>query len=149
MLPALSNKQIDGYSTSLPFSTEAEVKGLGIVLVSGPRNDMPEFTPFDYVVLAGKAETCQKNREKCMKLLRARLYEAAREAQEKKISSNRKSQVGSGDRSEKIRTYNFSQDRITDHRIGFSLHNIPEVLDGKISPLIQALRSREEEEKLK
>ncbi len=71
MLPALVNKQIDGYSTSLPFTTEAEVKGLGVVIVSGPRNDMPEYSPFDYVVLAGRADTCQKNQEKCARIVAA------------------------------------------------------------------------------
>jgi len=89
-----------------------------------------------------------KNRDKAMKLLRARLYDAALEKKEKKIASDRKKQVGSGDRSEKIRTYNFPQDRITDHRIGFSIHNIAEVMDGHLMPLIEALRTKEESERI-
>jgi peptide chain release factor 1 len=69
--------------------------------------------------------------------------------QEQKMSSDRKQQVGSGDRSEKIRTYNFPQNRITDHRIGFSVYNITEVMDGDLNELIEKLISCENEEKLK
>mgnify|MGYP001617124336 CR=1 FL=1 len=82
----------------------------------------------------------QKNREKAMKILRAKLYENARDSQASKIASERKKQVGRGDRSEKIRTYNFPQDRITDHRIGFSTRNIQGVLDGGLSAIVEALR---------
>ena len=82
-----------------------------------------------------------KNREKAMKVLRARLYEVALEEQQSQIASERKSQVGSGDRSEKIRTYNFPQDRLTDHRIGLTRHNLQAVMDGDIEDVIVASRT--------
>ena len=85
-----------------------------------------------------------KNREKCMKLLRSKLYQLAQENQEKQIASDRKKQIGSGDRSEKIRTYNFPQDRITDNRIGLSVHNIEDILDGNMASIIDALQVAEQ-----
>lgn len=90
-----------------------------------------------------------KNRAKAMKVLMARLLERERQERDKKLSQNRKAQIGSGDRSEKIRTYNFPQDRVTDHRLGLSLHNITAVMEGEIDELIKALMAAEEEEKLK
>jgi peptide chain release factor 1 len=93
----------------------------------------------------GTVVSCQdeksqiKNREKAMKVLRARLYERALAEQQKAIASDRKSQVGSGDRSEKIRTYNFQQTRVTDHRIGLTLHRLPVILDGDLDEIIAGL----------
>lgn len=80
-----------------------------------------------------------KNKEKCMRVLRARVLEAAQEAQRDATASDRKNQVGSGDRSEKIRTYNYPQARVTDHRIGFSSHNLPGVMNGDMQELFDAL----------
>ena len=81
-----------------------------------------------------------KNRETAMKMLRARLYEISRQARDDEISSKRREQVGTGDRSERIRTYNYPQSRVTDHRIGFVSHALESVLNGDMEALIRALR---------
>ncbi len=94
--------------------------------------------------------TCQdersqaKNREKAAAILRARLYELERSKQAAEQASLRKSQVGSGDRAEKVRTYNCPQDRITDHRVGLTVHSMPRVLDGEIDALIDAVAAEEQ-----
>src|SRR5258706_99339 len=92
--------------------------------------------PTNTVVSCQDEKSQIKNREKAMKVLRARLYEMALEEQQKAIASDRKSQVGSGDRSEKIRTYNFQQARVTDHRIGLTLHRLQDVLDGNLDDIL-------------
>src|SRR6516165_7760752 len=89
-----------------------------------------------------------KNRAKAMRVLRSRLYELEMEKQQKALADERRSQVGSGDRSEKIRTYNFPQNRITDHRINFTLHQLTEGIDGKIGPLVDSLVTHFESERL-
>lgn len=101
------------------------------------------------LVVACQDERSQiKNRAKAFKVLRAKLYEQKLIEHEKQLSSERKLQVGSGDRSEKIRTYNFPQNRITDHRIGYSVYNINEVMDGDLSELVNKLIEADTEEKL-
>jgi len=90
-----------------------------------------------------------KNKEKAMKVLRSRLYEMEMERQERQRASERKSQVGTGDRSEKIRTYNFPQNRVTDHRIGLSLHKLDRVLQGELDEIIDSLTTHYQSEKLK
>src|SRR5215468_185840 len=90
-----------------------------------------------------------KNRAKAMKVLRARLYEMEMRKQQEAMAKERRGQVGSGERSEKIRTYNFPQNRITDHRIGLTLHQLTEVMDGKLAPLVDALVTHFEAERLK
>ena len=97
------------------------------------------------VVVSCQDERSQlKNRTKAMRNLRARIVEAEREKQEAEIAQNRKSQVGTGDRSEKIRTYNFSQNRVTDHRIGLTVHKLDQVLAGDLEEIVQALRAHYE-----
>ncbi len=103
---------------------------------------------------SGLVATCQdersqaKNRMKAMAVLRARLLAMKEREQEAEISQARRAQVGTGERSEKIRTYNFPQDRVTDHRIGLSLHNLPAILDGELDELIDAVATSEQARQL-
>jgi peptide chain release factor 1 len=90
-----------------------------------------------------------KNKEKAMKVLRSRLYELEIERQEKERASERKSQVGKGDRSERIRTYNFPQNRVTDHRIGLTLYKLGAVLEGDLDEVIDSLITNYQAERLK
>jgi peptide chain release factor 1 len=90
-----------------------------------------------------------KNREKAMRVLRSRLYEVEMERQQAALAKERKQQVGSGDRSEKIRTYNFPQNRLTDHRIGLTIHQLSEIMEGKMQPIVDALSNHYQAEKLK
>ena len=100
----------------------------------------------------GMVVSCQdersqlKNRNKAMRTLRARIVEAEHERQEAEIAQHRKAQVGTGDRSEKIRTYNFPQNRVTDHRVGVTLHKLEYVLAGDMDELIDALRAQQQQE---
>ena len=102
----------------------------------------------------GLVVTCQdersqiKNRAKAMRVLKARLLERAQEEQQAAIAADRRSQVGTGERSERIRTYNFPQARVTDHRIGLTLHRLPAVLEGDLDELIEALTAAEQAEQL-
>ena len=101
------------------------------------------------IVVACQDERSQhQNRDKAMRVLRAKLLEAERIRQENEIASNRKSQVGSGERSEKIRTYNFKENRITDHRINLTMHNLPAALEGDLEDVINALVANEQRERL-
>jgi peptide chain release factor 1 len=101
------------------------------------------------IVVSCQDERSQlKNRHKAMKVLKARLFERALRERDAKYSEERRSMVGSGDRSEKIRTYNFPQNRITDHRINFTAYNLTDVLDGSLDELIEQLRVAERAEKL-
>jgi len=105
--------------------------------------------PTNTVVSCQDEKSQIKNREKAMRVLRSRLYEVELERQQAELAKERKTQVGSGDRSEKIRTYNFPQNRVTDHRIGLTIHQLPEVMDGKLQPLIDALTAHFQAENLK
>ena len=105
--------------------------------------------PTNTVVSCQDEKSQIKNREKAMKVLRARLYEVALDEQQKKIASDRKGQVGSGDRSEKIRTYNFQQSRVSDHRIGLTIHRLQEVLDGDLDEVVAGLIAHYQAQKLK
>jgi peptide chain release factor 1 len=90
-----------------------------------------------------------KNRAKAMRVLRTRLYEMEQEKQHAALAAERRGQIKTGDRSEKIRTYNFPQNRVTDHRINFTLHQLTEAMDGKLGPLVDALVTHFESERLK
>ena len=90
-----------------------------------------------------------KNKDKAMKILRSRLYDLVQSQQHEQIAQERKSQVGTGDRSERIRTYNYPQGRITDHRIGFTIHSLENFLNGKMDDMVDALIQADRAEKLK
>ena len=105
--------------------------------------------PTNTVVSCQDEKSQIKNREKGMRVLRARLYEMEMQKQQEALAKERKAMVGTGDRSEKIRTYNFPQNRLTDHRIGFTIHQLETVMDGKLQPLIEALVTYYQAEKLK
>jgi peptide chain release factor 1 len=105
--------------------------------------------PTNTVVSCQDEKSQIKNREKGMRVLRSRLYEVEMQKQQDALAKERKAMVGSGDRSEKIRTYNFPQNRVTDHRIGLTLHQLQETMDGKLQPLFEALMTHFQAEKLK
>jgi len=105
--------------------------------------------PTGIVVECQDERSQHKNKEKAMRVLRSRLYERMQQEQADKIASERRSQVGTGDRSERIRTYNFPQGRVTDHRIGLTLYKIEAIMNGSIDEITDALRAYDQAEKLK
>jgi peptide chain release factor 1 len=105
--------------------------------------------PTNTVVSCQDEKSQIKNREKGMRVLRSRLYEVEMERQNAELAKERKQQVGSGDRSEKIRTYNFPQNRLTDHRIGLTLHQLDLVMEGRLQPIVDALITHYQAEQLK
>jgi peptide chain release factor 1 len=104
--------------------------------------------PTGIVVSCQDEKSQHKNKEKAMRVLRARLLDQAQQEQQQKMASARKSQVGTGDRSERIRTYNFPQNRVTDHRIGLTLHRLQEVLMGNLQEIIDSLITTDQAERL-
>jgi peptide chain release factor 1 len=105
--------------------------------------------PTGLVVSCQDEKSQIKNRAKAERVLRSRLYEMELEKQQEQIGAERRSMVGTGDRSEKIRTYNFPQNRVTDHRIGMTVHQLQDFMDGKLQPMIDALTTHFQAEKLK
>jgi peptide chain release factor 1 len=105
--------------------------------------------PTNTVVSCQDEKSQIKNREKGMRVLRSRLYELEQAKQQEALAKERRSQVGTGDRSEKIRTYNFPQNRVSDHRIGLTVHQLGEVMEGKLQPFVDALINHYQSEKLK
>jgi peptide chain release factor 1 len=105
--------------------------------------------PTGLVVSCQDEKSQHKNKDKAMKVLRSRLYELKEQERNASIAAERKSQVGSGDRSERIRTYNFPQGRVTDHRINLTLYKIDAIMNGEIDELIDALATHYQSEKLK
>jgi peptide chain release factor 1 len=147
----------------LPEATEVEVNikpddlRIEVCRAGGPGGQGVNTTDSAVQILhipTGMIVRCQdersqlKNKNKALRVLRARLYEAEREKQSRAISEHRKKQVGSGDRSEKIRTYNFPDKRVTDHRIGLTLHTLDDILDGHLQELTSALMREERNKRL-
>ncbi|NTU70542.1 MAG: peptide chain release factor 1 [Coriobacteriia bacterium] len=104
--------------------------------------------PTGTVVQSQNQKSQLQNKEAAMRVLRARIYEAEIERQQAELGAERRSQIGSGDRSEKIRTYNYPQDRVTDHRIGLTVHNIPGLMSGEIDALVEGLVAADRAERL-
>jgi peptide chain release factor 1 len=104
--------------------------------------------PSGIIVTCQDEKSQHKNKAKALKVLRARLLDRAQEEQQAKIAANRKAMVGSGDRSEKIRTYNFPQSRVTDHRVNLTVHQLDRVLDGDLEAIIDALATKQQEQQL-
>lgn len=104
--------------------------------------------PTNTVVICQDERSQLRNRQKAMAVLRARLLDAEREKRESEISAERRCQVGSGERAEKIRTYNFPQDRVTDHRTGLTLHNLPKIMEGYLDDLINSVAASEQAKQL-
>lgn len=104
--------------------------------------------PTGMIVFCADGRSQLKNKASALAVLRSRLLQLREEEEKKKYAAERRSQIGSGDRSERIRTYNFPQNRLTDHRIGLTLYNLPQVMEGAIGPIISALQKADYEEKL-
>jgi peptide chain release factor 1 len=104
--------------------------------------------PTGLVVSCQDEKSQHKNKAKALKILRARLLDLKITEQQNKIAENRKSQVGSGDRSERIRTYNFPQNRLTDHRIGLTLYQLDQIMEGRLNEVIEALNTHYQAEQL-
>ena len=147
----------------LPEAEEVDVKiddrdlRIDVYRSSGPGGQSVNTTdsavrithlPSGLVVIQQDEKSQHKNKAKALKVLRTRLYEAERERLHNERAGARKSMVGSGDRSERIRTYNFPQGRVTDHRINLTLHRLPEILEGEMDELIGALIAEDEAERL-
>jgi peptide chain release factor 1 len=104
--------------------------------------------PTGMVVVCQDERSQLQNKIKAMSVLRTRLLDIERQKQDREITESRRSQVGTGDRSEKIRTYNYPQDRVSDHRITLTLHNLDKIMDGDIDELIDALIAAEQTKQL-
>jgi len=104
--------------------------------------------PTGIVAICQDERSQLRNRTKAMSVLRARMLDMEQRKQEAEITMQRRSQVGTGDRAEKIRTYNFPQDRVSDHRISLTLHNLPQILEGELDELIDALATHDQARRL-
>jgi peptide chain release factor 1 len=107
------------------------------------------YLPANLVVQCQDEKSWHKNKARALQVLRSRLYDKMLAEQHESIAEERRGMVKSGDRSEKIRTYNFPQNRVTDHRIGLTQHNLPAVMDGAINPILEALAAHDQAERLK
>lgn len=135
-LPPISNKdlQIDVYRSSGPGGQGVNTTDSAVRI---------RHIPTGLVVTCQDERSQMRNKEKAMRVLRARLLDKIQRDHKERIASDRRSQVGTGERSEKIRTYNFPDRRVTDHRVGLTLHKLDQVLEGELQPLLDVLRSDE------
>ncbi len=149
VLPEAENVEVDINPTDLQIDTY-RASGAGGQHVNKTESAIRiTHIPTGVVVECQDERSQFKNKDKAMKILRSRLYEMERMKQEEKIASDRKSQVGTGDRSERIRTYNFPQGRVSDHRIGLTVHSIDAVMNGDLDFIIESLITASQTEKLK
>src|ERR1700747_163708 len=129
-------------------SGRIHTSAITVAVLPEPEEVDGKFAP-KFVVSMQDEKSQIKNREKAMRVLRARLQEIEEQKQHEAIAGERRSMVGSGDRSEKIRTYNFKENRVSDHRIGLTIHQLDQVMDGSLDPIIDALITHYQAEKLK
>ena len=132
--------EIEAYGSSGPGGQHMQKNATAIRIIHKPTG----------MVVACESERSQtQNKLRALAVLRARLYEQERQKQEAEVAETRRAQVGTGERSEKIRTYNFPQNRVTDHRVGLTLYRLPDILDGDLDPFIDGLAAREQAERLR
>jgi peptide chain release factor 1 len=130
---------ISAYGSSGPGGQHMQKNATAIRIV---------HVPTGMVVTCESERSQTQNRVRAMNILRARLYEMEQRKQSEQLDAARRAQVGSGDRSEKIRTYNFPQNRVTDHRIGLTIHRLTNILEGDLDEFIDAMATQEQAEKL-
>ncbi len=135
----IKDLEIEAYGSSGPGGQHMQKNATAVRIIHKPTG----------MIAACESERSQtQNKLRALAVLRARLYEQERQKQEAKVAKTRRAQVGTGERSEKIRTYNFPQNRVTDHRTGLTLHRLPDVLDGDLDPFINELNVQEQAERM-
>lgn len=148
VLPEADEKEIDILSTDLRIDVY-RASGAGGQHVNKTESAVRiTHIPTGFVVACQDERSQHKNKAKAMRILCAKIYEFQKEKQAAEVAKNRKEQVGSGDRSGKIRTYNYPDQRVTDHRIGFTTHNLTAIMDGHLEPFVKALAEDERARKL-
>ncbi len=148
VLPEVDDVEVDIDSKELEIATYGASGPGGQHMQKNATAIRITHKPTGMVVSCESERSQTQNRMRAMAVLRARLYEQERQKQEAEVAEARRSQVGTGERSEKIRTYNFPQNRVTDHRVGLTLHQLSNTLDGELAPFIDELAAQEQAERL-